>query len=168
MLSELAAVSLGGYQQLATPAATNDGRLFFTYTSGAPCAPKGVHMECPKFVPDSCRNTVKTLSPGQSSPLPLFTVPGSHAITGEVVPDPDGGAVAMTLTPCTGTHGTTGLFVRDLNSGATHTIASSSNRCDGFGPAAWSPDGRQLVFPLDRARGKPIPISRRREQLIAA
>jgi hypothetical protein len=159
MLRELTAVSLGGYQQLATPAATNEGRLFFTYTSGARCAPKGEYAECPRFAPDSCRNAVETLSPGATGPQLLFTVPGSQAVTGEVVPNPDGDEAALTLTPCVGTHGTTGLFVRDLKSGATHTILSSSNRCDGFGPAAWSPTGTELVFPLERANGKPTPMA---------
>ncbi len=155
----LAAVPLDGHQQLATPAATNDGRLFFTFTSGAPCAAKGAHMECPRFAVDSCRNAVATLAPGRTSLQPLLTVPGSEAIIGAVVPNPDGGEVALTLTPCTGLHGTTGLFVRDLKTGARRAIVTSSNRCDGFGPAAWSPTGSELVFPLDRADGKPIPMA---------
>ncbi len=114
MLRELTAVSLGGYQQLATPAATSDGRLLLTYTSGARCAPKGLYMECPRFAPDSCRNAVEALSPGQTSAEPLFTVSRSLAITDQVVPNPDGREVALTLTPCISTHGTTGLFVRNL------------------------------------------------------
>ena len=159
MLRELTAVSLDGYQQLATPAATNDGLLFLTYTSGARCAPKGLYMECPRFAPDSCRNAVETLAPGQTTAQSLFSVPGSVAITGEVVPNPDGRKVALTLTPCISTHGTTGLFVRNLNSGATQAIVTSTIRCDGFGPAAWNPTGSQLVFPLERAHGNPIQMA---------
>ncbi len=159
MLRRLAVVSLGGYQQLATPAAASDGRLFLTYTSGARCALNGTFAECPGFAQNSCRNAVKILSYGQTRPQPLFAVSGSEAVTGEVVPDRDGRKVALTLTPCVGTRGTTGLYVRDLKSGAMHTIVSSSNRCDGYGPAAWSADGSQLVFPLDRAKGKPLPMA---------
>jgi hypothetical protein len=153
-LGKLAVVSPGS-DQLGTPAAASDGRLFFTFSSGPRCIP-GSYAECPQFVPDSCRDNVEVLSPGQTGLRSLFTVIGSQAIIGSVVPRPDGKAVALTLTPCLGLHGTTGLFVRDLRTRAMRGIATSSNRCDGFGPAAWSPNGQELVFPLERARGRPI------------
>ena len=160
MLRELTAVSLDGYQQLATPAATNDGFRFLTYTSGALVraqgALHGVSALRSRLVPQR----LETLAPGQTTAQSLFSVPGSVAITGEVVPNPDGRKVALTLTPCISTHGTTGLFVRNLNSGATQAIVTSTNRCDGFGPAAWNPTGSQLVFPLE-AYGNPIQMGRR-------
>jgi hypothetical protein len=153
-LRKLAVVSPGS-DQLETPAVAKDGRLFFTFTSGPRCIP-GTYAECPQFIPDSCRNTVETLSPGQKSLAALFTVTDSLSIIGPVVPRPDGQTVALSLTPCLGLHGTTGLFVRDFRTGVTRAIATSSNRCDGFGPVAWSSTGRELVFPIERASGRPI------------
>lgn len=145
-------------EQLTTPAATADGELFMTFTRGAECAPKGIYMECPRFVPNSCRNTVETLEPGQRTPALAFTVAGSEAI-GEAVPSADSRSVALSLTPCLSLHGTTGLFVRDLKTGATRAITSSANRCDGFGPAAWNTAGTELVLPLERAGGPPATMA---------
>jgi hypothetical protein len=156
MLRKLAAIRTGGYQ-LSTPAAARDGRLFLTFTSGAQCAYSGNYSQCPGLKPDSCRNYVKTFSPRQSAPQPLFTIGGSRSITGQVVPSPDAREVALTLSACTDIHGKTGLFVRNLKTGAMHSIVASSNVCDGFGPAAWTRTGR-LVFPVDRAGGRPIEI----------
>ena len=103
---------------------------------------------------------MKTLSPGsRQPPVELFTVPGAQAIVGGVVPNPAGSTVAMTLTPCTDLHGTTGLFVRELSTGATTPIATSSNECDRFGPVAWNRVGTELVFPYARAAGPPQPIA---------
>ena len=153
-LRTLAPVVTGHYQ-LDTPAATRDGRLDLTYVSGVQCAANGVYAECPRYVPNSCRNVVRQLSPGQTEPRPLFTVAGSRAIVGHVVPSADGRRVALSLTPCVSVHGTTGLFVRTLATGATRAVMSSSNRCDGFGPAAWSSAGTELVFAFDRAGGRP-------------
>jgi hypothetical protein len=157
-LRRLAPVPLGGYQQLATPATTDHGLLFFTFTSGARCAESGAFMECPSFAPDSCRNTVETLSPGQTELQPLFAVSGAEAIR-EVVPNPDGGEVAMMITPCVSLHGTTGLFVRDLKTGIIRAVARSANRCDAFGPAAWNRRGTEVVFPLERADGPPMTMA---------
>lgn len=144
--------------ELSTPAAAHDGDLFMTFTSGPVCAAKGTYAECPGFTPNSCRNTVETLAPGQRTPAQSFTVAGSQAI-GEVVPSPDGHSVALAITPCIALHGTTGLFVRDLKTGATRAVTTSPNRCDGFGPAAWNPAGTELVLPVERAGGPPIPMA---------
>lgn len=156
-LRKLTDVSPGG-DQLETPAAAKDGRLFFTLTSGPRCIP-GNYAECPQFIADSCRNTVETLLPGQTSLASSFTAADSLSIIGPVVPRPDGQAVALSLTPCLGLHGTTGLFVRNFRTGVTRAIATSSNRCDGFGPVAWSSTGHELVFPIERANGRPIPMA---------
>jgi hypothetical protein len=158
MLRRLASVPLAGYEQLATPATTKQGLLFFTFTSGARCAASGVYMECPSFAQDSCRNAVKTLSPGQTGLRPVFAVSGSEAIS-EVVPNPDGSEVAMMITPCVSLHGMTGLFIRDLKTGIMRAVARSANRCDAFGPAAWNRRGGEVVFPLERADGHPIPMA---------
>lgn len=157
-LRKLATVPVGADEQLATPAATDDGRLFFTFTSGPRCI-AGDYAECPRFIPDSCRNTVMTLAPGQTRLRTLFTVTESQAVIGAVVPSPDAGEAALALTPCISVHGTTGLFVRDLKTGITRAIVTSANRCDGFGPTAWSPSGGDLVFPLERASGRPISMA---------
>ncbi|MDQ6850021.1 MAG: hypothetical protein M3070_08640 [Actinomycetota bacterium] len=143
--------------ELSTSAAADDGDLFMTFTSGPVCAAKGTYAECPGFTPNSCRNTVETRAPGQGTPSRSFTVAGSQAI-GEVVPSPDGHSVALAITPCTAVRGTTGLFVRDLKTGATRAVTTSPNRCDGFGPAKWNPAGTELVLPLDRADGPPMPM----------
>jgi hypothetical protein len=144
--------------ELTTPAAAADGDLFMTFTSGPVCAAKGSYAECPGFTPDSCRNTVETLAPGQRTPAQSFTVAGSQTI-GEVVPSPDGRHVALAITPCIALHGTTGLFVRDLKTGATRAVTTSRNRCDDFGPAAWNAAGTELVLPLERAGAPPIKIA---------
>jgi hypothetical protein len=151
-------VSLGGYQRLATPAATDDGHLLFTFTSGARCAARGTYMECPTFAPVSCRNAVEVLSPGRNQSRPLFTVPGSEAI-GEAVPSPAGSEVALMITPCISLRGTTGPFVRGLTTGVTRAIAASANTCDAYGPAAWNWTGTELVFLLERADGPPVSIA---------
>jgi hypothetical protein len=159
MLRKLAPVSTKGFEGGSTPAAADDGRLFFTFVSGPRCAASGVYMECPQFAPNSCRNDILTFSPGQSRLHPLFAVPGSDAVVGAVVPNPDDRQVALTLTPCVAIRGTTGLFVRDLGTGVTRAIVTSSNRCDGFGPTAWSRTGRELMFPIERANGRPITMA---------
>jgi hypothetical protein len=158
MLRKLAPVRTGS-EQLGTPVAASDGRLLMTLTSGARCAAHGDYMECPRFAPESCHNTVETYSPAAAGPRALFTIPGSEAITSPASPNPGGSKVALTLTPCVSRHGTTGVFVRDLSTGATHAIETSANRCDGFGPVAWNPTGDRLAFPVDRAGGAPIAMA---------
>jgi hypothetical protein len=153
-LRRLARVSVPTGERLDTPAAAGDGRLFFTLTRDALCAYKGDYMECPKFEPNSCRNAVATLAPGRSRLMPLFTVPGSRSI-GRAVPDPAGSRVALTMAPCSAVHGTAGLYVRTLASGATRAIATSRNTCDSFSPVVWDPSGTQLAFVYGRAGGPP-------------
>ncbi len=140
--------------------ATQGGRLFLTVATGPHCdtPPGKVYMECPRWIPNSCTNTVEALSPRQSAFSTVFTVPGSEAIS-DVVPDPAGNEVALTTAPCLSTHGTTGLFVRGLISGRTRAIAKSSNPCDSYGPTAWNQTGTELAFLLDRADGNPITMA---------
>jgi hypothetical protein len=140
--------------------ATNRGRLFLTVATGPHCdtPPGKVAMECPRWIPNSCGNTVAALAPGQSGFGTVFTVPGSEAIS-DVVPDPAGNQAALTMAPCRSTHGTTGLFVRGLVSGRARAIATSSNPCDGYGPAAWNQAGTELAFLRDRANGNPITVA---------
>ena len=146
-----------GDQSVSLGPATDRGRLFLTVTTGARCV-NTQDMECPRWIPDSCSNTVQTLSPGQSTFSTLFTVRGSESL-GDVVPDPAGNQVALTMTPCVSVHGTTSLFVRNLRSGRMRTILTSRNRCDGFAPAGWNQAGTELAFVLNRADGRPIPIA---------
>lgn len=143
------------YARLAP--ATDGGRLFLTITRGAHCDTPSheIYMECPRWVPDSCRNTVESLSPGQSRFRTAFAISGSKEIS-DVVPDPEGNEVALTTTPCVSTHGTTGLFIRGLRSGLMHAVVTSGNRCDGYGPTAWNQSGTELAFLLSRANGQPI------------
>jgi hypothetical protein len=153
LIRRLLPVSIPTGEQLQTPAATDAGRLLLTYSSGERCAVKG-YMECPRFAADSCRNAVLGLAPGQRAPAPLFAVPGSQSV-GSAVPSPDGTQVALTSTPCVSLHGTTGLFTRDLATGTTRAVLTTSNRCDGFGRPAWNAAGTELAVPFDRADGAP-------------
>lgn len=107
----------------------------------------------------SCRNEILSFSPGEARLRTLFNVPGTESVLGGVVPSPGDRQVALTLTPCVAIDGITGVFVRDLRTGASRAIMTSSNRCDGFGPAAWDRSGRELVFPVDRAKGQPFPMA---------
>lgn len=151
-LRRLARVSVPADERLDTPVAASDGRLFFTLTRDVLCAAKGAYAECPEYEPTSCRNAVSTLAPGRSRLVPLFTIPGSRTI-GQAVPDPAGGRVALTAGPCFSVHGTAGLYVRTLATGATRAIATSRNVCDSFSPVAWNPSGTQLAFVYERAGG---------------
>lgn len=127
--------------------------MLLTFTRGPVCAVTG-YMECPTLISDSCRNTVQSVAPGQTSPAVLFTVPGSQTI-GEVVPSPDGTRAVLSMAPCTANVGTTGLFIRDLASGRATPVTTSNNPCDGFGRAAWNSAGTKLVFVFARAYGPP-------------
>lgn len=146
--------------QVALAPATVGGRLFLTVSQGARCdEPKHeIFMECPRWLPGSCRSAVETLSPGQKHFVTAFTVPGSDEIA-DVVPDPAGNEVALTMTACVSIHGSTGLFIRGLRSGHLHTVSSSGNRCDAYGPTAWNSAGNELAFVLSRAGGKPMPMA---------
>src|SRR5579863_1955775 len=153
MLRQLAVVPQAGNEQLAAQA-TSAGRLFLTATSG-PFCPRRYrgYMECPRLTPNSCRNSVETLSPGQSQFHTLFTVSDAEAL-GEAVPNPGGTEAALTVKPCVNLHGIAGLFIRNLKTGSARAVLTTGNRCDWFGPVAWSQSGTELVFPLQRA-GKP-------------
>lgn len=146
--------------RVALAPATIGGRLFLTVAQAARCdeSKHEIFMECPRWRPGSCRNAVETLSPGQSHFVTAFTVPGSDGIA-DVVPDPAGNEVALTMTACVSIRGSTGLFIRGLRSGHLHTVSSSGNRCDGYGPTAWNSAGNELAFVLSRAGGKPIPMA---------
>jgi hypothetical protein len=153
LLRRLGPVTPGGYI-LGTLATTTRGEIMFLSTSGARCDAKGVFMECPKIVANSCRNFVKTIVPGRSTLTTRFTLPGSEAVS-NAAPSPDGSRVALTLGPCTGTHGTTGTFVRDLATGQMHAVLTTQNPCDGYGRPAWNRSGTELAFEFARANGPP-------------
>lgn len=156
LLRRIAPIAVGskGGQALDTPAATADGALLLTYTHGARCKPGTSTMDGCDAKPDTCGNTVERLLPGQKRPSTLFTVPGDVAI-GEAVPNPAGSEVAFTETPCTGRHGVTGLFVRELRTGRTQPLYLTANRCDGFTAPAWNAAGTSLAVGFFRARGGP-------------
>jgi len=145
--------------QLSTPAADDHHQLYFTKTAGAQCAVSN-YMECPRYVPDSCVNTVLDFSPGDTTLPTAFTIPGSLML-GAAVPDPGGSRIALTLSPCTSLNGTTGLFVRTLATGQTRpvftTVFTTGNTCDQFLQPAWSASGRRIAFVFDRSRGRPKP-----------
>ena len=141
--------------QLGTPAADGHHHLYFTRTAGAVCTVAN-YMECPRYVPDSCVNTVLRFSPGDTALSTAFTIPGSLQL-GAAVPDPGGSRMALTLSPCTTLNGTTGLFLRNLTTGQTTPVFTTGNTCDDFLHPTWDASGRRIVFVFDRARGLPEP-----------
>lgn len=155
-VTTLGGTGVAGSNARLSPA-TDGGRLFLTVSTEGRCdTPKHeIYMECPRWVPDSCRNTVESLSAGQSSFSTAFTVAGSQEIS-DVVPDPAGNEVALTSTPCVSVHGTTGLFIRGLISHRTRAVVKSDNRCNGYSATAWNQSGTELAFVLSRAGGPPI------------
>lgn len=156
-LKQLTTITPPAQGSLLTPVADDAGTLFMTSVQGAVCDTHGgVYAECPKIIPDSCQNTVQTLAVGQRAPRQLFSAAGSQSITSAVVPSPNGRSVALSLTPCTNLQQTSGLFIRDLGTGVMRPLMTSANACDGFGPVAWNSGGTELVFPLERAGGKPF------------
>ncbi len=146
-----------GSSLAATPAATAAGRVFLTLTRPGRCSRTG-YMECPHWLPGSCRNVVQTIAPGQSEPQVAFDVPGSATI-GEVVPSPHGRRVAYGLRPCVSASGTSGMYIRSLRSGSTRAVMSSPNVCDHYGPPAWNANGTRIVFPYARAGGRPLAMA---------
>lgn len=141
--------------QLSTPAADDHHHLYFTKTRAARCAVTNV-MECPRYVPNSCVNTVLRFSPGDTSLPTAFTIAGSLQL-GAAVPDPGGARMAVTLSPCTSLNGTTGVFLRNLSTGQTRPVFTTRNTCDQFRKPTWDASGRRIAFVFDRSRGLPKP-----------
>jgi hypothetical protein len=76
--------------------------------------------------------------------VPLFAAPDSVFIE-QAVPSPDGRSVAMVAEPCP--QGTTGLVVRDLETGTQRSIGTSFPRCTDLGTPGWNSTGSELVIP---------------------
>jgi hypothetical protein len=144
--------SYGG-AELGTPAADAHRQLFLTLTSGPRCAVTG-YMECPRWVPNSCANSVLSFKPGHGSLVTAFRIPGSETL-GYAVPSPDGLRLALTLSPCISQKGTSGLFARERSGRVTRPIFRTNNTCDQFGRPAWNAAGTKLAFVFDRALGPP-------------
>jgi hypothetical protein len=144
-------------QQIGTPAAASNGRLLITVTTGARCI-AGNYMECPHWIPDSCRSRVEAFTPRTGALNDAFTLAGSEQL-GYAVPDPNDTRAALTLSPCISLHGTTGLVMRTLSTARVSPILTTDNPCDGFSAPAWNAAGSRLVFVFDRAHGRPIPIA---------
>jgi hypothetical protein len=141
--------------QLSTPAADDHHHLYFTKTVDARCAVTNT-MECPRYLPNSCVNTVVRFSPRDTTLLTAFAIPGSLTL-GAAVPDPGGSKMALTLSPCTTLNGTSGVFVRNLTTGQTRPVFTTRNTCDQFTHPTWDASGRRIAFVFDRARGLPQP-----------
>lgn len=152
----IAQLSLDGFQ-LATPAATNAGRVYLTLNQFGRCSKTG-YMECPHWIAGSCRNQVQTIAPGRSEPQVAFNVAGSEKI-GEVVPSAHGRQVAYQARPCVSSTGTSGMYIRDLRSGHTRAVMSSTNVCDQYGPAAWNANSTEIAFPYEPAGGRPMEMA---------
>jgi hypothetical protein len=109
-------------------------------TSGiAGCGPKA----------NTCQGQVSELSGSRFRPI--FTAPDSAELS-DAAASPDRRRLAIVADPCT--TGTARLLVRDLATGTQHSIANLP-RCSTLGPAAWSPNGRQLLFPVAAAPTSP-------------
>ena len=68
--------------RLCRPAAADDHHhLYFAKTLGGQCAVTN-YMECPRYVPNSCVNTVLRFSPGDTTLPTAFTIPGSPGFAG--------------------------------------------------------------------------------------
>lgn len=152
-LGRLASVPVDGFQ-VATPASTSHGRLFVTMTRSGRCSASG-YAACPHWVAGSCRNEVQTLAPGGSRLQLAFDVTGSVRV-GEVVPSPDGGRVALAMTPCVSAAGTAGMYITGANGGRARAVMSATNVCDAYGPAAWNATGSEIAFPYEPAGGRPV------------
>jgi hypothetical protein len=155
-LGRLAPVPSEGFE-VATPSATSAGRLYVTMTSAGRCSKTG-YMECPHWIAGSCGNEVRTLAPGHAGLQLAFDIAGSEKI-GQVVPSPHGRQVAFDMSPCVSPTGTAGMYIRSLRRGGTRAVLSSSNICDGYGPAAWSSNASEIAFPYEPAGGKPMEMA---------
>jgi hypothetical protein len=152
-LGSLATISSAPDENVATPAADRDGKLWLTFTQGARCALRGTFSQCPKIARNSCVNQVRSLIPGQHHLKPAFSEPGAVQI-GPVVPDRAGTLAVFSQTPCTQSHRPAGLYVRDLATGRQHALVTRANRCDQFISPAFNATATQLVFVYDQAIGR--------------
>ena len=152
-LRTLAQVPVGRLLRIDTPVGAKDGRILLTTTTLAPCTVKGA-MECGSYVPDSCRNTILSLTPGQMRLKRLFAASADWMI-GAAVLSPNGSQVAYSARPCTGTTPAGGIFVRDLRTGRTRVIVRT-DYCATVGQPAWNASGTQVAFPFQPSRGRPV------------
>lgn len=150
-LSTLSAVALPADAHVDA-AADHDGRVLVTASTDARCAVTGKYMECPKIAPNSCTNKATFYGPQPGWSATAFSEPGTREI-GAAVPSPDGREVAFASASCTGAAGMTGIFIRDLATGAQRAVVSSPNQCDSYGRPSWSADGRRLAFAYQQAHG---------------
>jgi hypothetical protein len=122
------------------------GEVVETATKPAICT-SGIAGCGPK--PNTCQGRVSELL--GSTFRPVFTAPDSVELS-DAVASPDRRRLAIVADPCT--TGTARLLVRDLATGTQHSIANLP-RCSTLSPAAWSTNGRQLLFPLAAAPTSP-------------
>jgi hypothetical protein len=145
-----------------TPAGTSDGTVLLTYTVGPRCLDHGkplkkVTMECAPS-PNSCINTVMAVSPSHPTPTRLFAV-STAQIMGVAVPNPSGTEVAYSATPCVGTRPAPALYIRNLKTGATRALLTTSY-CSSIGRPSWNAAGTEIVLRYQSvsARLQPAPV----------
>jgi hypothetical protein len=95
--------------------------------------------------PSGCASVVQRVNLTARSVTTVLRGPRSEKL--DAIPSPDGGKLAVAGGP----YGAGGLdlTVRDLGSGQKWTLGADRSRCAPWvgAHAAWSPDGRQLIFP---------------------
>lgn len=131
------------------------GSFVLTFTRGPLCTEPpggGVSFGPCNPRPDTCTSAIEQIDTRSGSVTTLLNQPASITVT-DALPSPDGRRLALTGGGCS----PSGRFitVRDLTSGHQWTLGADMTRCTGIGPAAWSPDGRDLVFPYWPAIGRP-------------
>ena len=95
---------------------------------------------------------------GQSQPshaARLLTVASDQTI-GAVVPNPDGSEVAYSAQPCVGTRPLPGLYLRNLKTGATREIATTTY-CSSIGQPVWNAAGTEVAYRFRPSSSRPEP-----------
>lgn len=137
-----------GRVMVSDPHPTPRGSLLLTFSSGPRCKGPSRSFGLCYPVKDSCSSRIVKVQPRSGTVSQLLSFPASRLIT-SAVPSPRGHLLLMAAAPCqrpTKHY----LVVRDLASGRQWSIGADVPRCTGIGPAAWSLDGSDLVFPYAR------------------
>ena len=94
--------------------------------------------------PDSCHSAIRRWNPTTRQPSTVLRA-GPRTLIGGVAPSRDGTELAYLAEPCTG-YFDWHIVVRDLRTGATHTLAADALDCHNTSLPSWSPGGSQLAF----------------------
>jgi hypothetical protein len=129
--------------ELAAPHARPDGRIWLTVSTG------------PKYrgdtmggdpAPNSCTGKVVQIDPRNGTGTSMMTFPASTLVD-DVIPSPNGKRAVMVGGGCATSFFNEHLTVQNLHTGRKWTLGADATPCHALFSAAWSPNGRQLVFP---------------------